>query len=163
MRQASDNMLASMMSGLFGLTMQLGASLFAFMIVGLGIPLFSIWARMNLTGSGLVSYSVGNALGVYLPFGVAWMLYQGRAVTTLLSWGGVVFTSMVAFILPLLLALHTVKEFDTEGVISIYFGHFSSKRAKVNALRVLLGLAVVSVTAALIGNVKITAEESNER
>ena len=36
----SDNMLESMMSGVFGTAMQLGASFFAFMIIGFGIPLF---------------------------------------------------------------------------------------------------------------------------
>jgi hypothetical protein len=131
--------------------MQLGSSLFAFMIIGLGIPLFSVLTRMNLTGSGLCSHGTGNALAVYLPFSISWLLYQGEAVTELLSWGGTLFTSIVAFILPLLLALHTVMEFDMEGSIEVYYGYFTSKRSQIWALVLLLALAILSVVAALYG------------
>jgi hypothetical protein len=149
----SDNMLESMMLGDFGLGMQLGASLFAFMIIGLGIPLFSVLTRMNLTGSGLCSDRVGNALAVYFPWSISWILYQGEAITQLLSWGGVIFTSAVAFLLPLFLALHTVLEFDDKGSIDVYYkGWFtSSRRSQVVALSVLLTLAIVSVIFAVIG------------
>ena len=149
----AENMLESMMSGAFGTSMQLGASFFAFMIVGLGIPLFSVLTRMNLTGSGLCSERFGNILAVYLPFGVAWLLYQGEAVTELLSWGGVMFTSIVAFILPLLLALHTVLEFESKGSIQVYFGFFTSKWSQVVSLVVLLVVAVISVVVAVLGNI----------
>jgi hypothetical protein len=147
----SGNMLESMMSGAFGLSMQLGAFVFEFMIIGIGIPLFSVLTRMNLTGSGLCSHAVGNVLAVYFPFSISWMLYQGDAVTELLAWGGVLFTSAVAFILPLMLALHTVLEFDVQGVIDVYRGYFLSYEAQKNALIVLLGLAVTSVCVAIIG------------
>lgn len=147
----SENMLESIMSGAFGTRMEVGASIFAFVIIGLGIPLYSVLTRMNLTGSGLCSHSVGNALAVYLPFSVSWMLYQGDAVTKLLAWGGVLFTSVVAFILPLLLALHTVLEFDVQGVIAVYGGFFESSDSQRNALMVLLGLAVLSVVCAIVG------------
>lgn len=147
----SGNMLESMMSGAFGLSMQIGSFVFEFMIIGIGIPLFSVFTRMNLTGSGLCSRRVGNVLAVYVPFSISWMFYQGDAVTELLAWGGVLFTSAVAFILPLLLALHTVLEFDAQGVIDVYYGKFTSWNAQRNALVVLLVLAVVSVIVAIIG------------
>lgn len=151
----SENMLESMMSGAFGTSMQLGSSLFALMIIGLGIPLFSVLMRMNLTGSNICNEATGNLLAVYFPFSISWLLYQGEAVTQLLSWGGVLFTSIVAFILPLLLALHTVLEFDVKGSIQVYFGYFSSKRSQIIALVVLLGLSVISVMVALLGNLLI--------
>lgn len=147
----SGNMLESMMSGAFGTSMQIGAFIFEFFIIGIGIPLFSVFTRMNLTGSGLCSHAVGNLLGVFFPFSISWLFYQGDAVTELLAWGGVLFTSAVAFILPLLLALHTVLEFDVEGVIQVYGGKFTSWESQRNALIVLLGLAVVSVIVAIIG------------
>ena len=149
----SENMLESMMSGLFGTWMQISASIFAFAIVGLGIPLFSVLTRLNLTGSGLCTRPVGNLLAVYFPFAVSWLLYGGDAVTKLLSWGGVIFTSLVAFILPLVLALHVVKEFDYEGTISVYFGRFRDKRSELISLRVLLFLTTAAVTAAILGNI----------
>jgi amino acid permease len=148
----SDNMLESMMSGVFGTAMQLGASVFAFCIIGLGIPLFSVLTRLNLLGGGLCTRNVGNLLAVYLPFGASWLLYDSTAVTKLLAWGGVLFTSLVAFILPVALALHVVKQFDNEGSISVYFGYFTSKRGELNSLRVLLFLAIFAIVAALLGN-----------
>jgi hypothetical protein len=148
----ADNMLQSMMSGALGTAMQISSSLFAFGIVGLGIPLFSVLARLNLTSSG-VSLKIGHALAVYLPFTVALFLYDGSSITNMLSWGGVVFTSLVVFILPLILAYHVTTEFSEESSISVYNGYFKSKDAQIIALRVLIVLAVVAVLCALAGNV----------
>jgi Tryptophan/tyrosine permease family len=148
----SDNMLESMMSGSLGTTMQLGASLFAFAIIGLGIPLFSVLTRLNLTGSGLCSHRTGNILAVYFPFAAAWLLSDGAAITKLLSWGGIVFTSLVAFILPLILALHVVHEVDSEGSISVYGGWLTEKGPHLMSVRVLLTIAVVAIFVAIVGN-----------
>jgi hypothetical protein len=142
-----------MMSGAFGTAMQLSASIFAFCIIGLGIPLFSVLTRLNLTGSGMFTRSGANVLAVYLPFAASWLMYDGAAVTKLLAWGGVVFTSFVAFVLPVALALHAVKKFDNEGSISVYWGYFTSKRAELNSLRVLLFFAIAAIVAAIVGNV----------
>jgi len=70
MPHASQNMLESLMSGAFGTAMQLCASIFAFFMIGLGCPLFSILARMNLTDGtdGLFSRGTANWLAIYLPF-----------------------------------------------------------------------------------------------
>ena len=153
MPNVSENMLESMMSGVFGTWMQIGASIFAFAIVGLGIPLFSVLTRLNLTGSGLCSRRVGNVLAVYFPFGVSWLLNGGTGVRKLLSWGGVLFTSLVAFILPLVLALHVVKEFDYEGSVAVYCGRLKDKRSELLSLRVLLSVAVFAIVLAILGNI----------
>lgn len=79
------------------------------------------------------------------------MLYQGDSVKQLLAWGGVFFTSVVAFILPLLLALHTVLGYAAKGSIQIYGGWFESPKSQRNALIILLGLACLSVVCAIIG------------
>ena len=92
-------------------------------------------------------------MAVYLPFAASWLLYDGQAVTKLLAWGGVVFTSFVAFVLPVALALHAVKKFDNEGSISVYWGYFTSKRAELNSLRVLLFFAIAAIVAAIVGNI----------
>jgi amino acid permease len=148
----SQNMLESMMSGIMGSFMQIGASIFAFAIIGLGIPLFSVLTRLNLTGSGLCSRRTGNILAVYFPFTISLLVNDAGDVTKLLSWGGVVFTSLVAFILPLLLALHVVKHYEDPGSITVYFGLLESKSAHLCSLRVLLFLAITSVTIAIVGN-----------
>jgi hypothetical protein len=151
----SQNMLESLMSGAFGVTMQLCASIFAFFIIGLGCPLFSVLTRMNLAGSGLVSHSTANGLAVYLPFLTSWVFYQGDAITQLLSWGGIIFTSLIAFILPLLLALHALDVCDDEGTVDVYspFQHLTTQESQQTALRVLLVLAVLAIVAAIFGNV----------
>lgn len=150
----SSNMLSSMMSGAFGTSMQICASVFAFFIIGLGCPLFSVLARMNLTGSGLVSKPVGNLLAVVLPFSISWVFYQGEAITKLLSWGGILFTSVTAFILPLLISLHSLATSTNEGSVPVFkaWGEISRQTEK----RILIGLlvaAILSILAAIFGNV----------
>ena len=154
MPHASQNMLESLLSGVYGTAMQLCASIFAYVIIGLGCPLFSILARMNLTdGNGLLSRDAANWLAVYLPFGSSWIFYQGDAIYQLLSCGGIIFTSLVAFILPLLLSLHTLKTVTDEGSVDVYKPfHVKSKKGKKMAIRLLLGLANASIVLAIIGN-----------
>jgi len=149
----SPNMLESMMSGVYGVTMQLNASVFAFFIIGLGCPLFSVLTRMNLTGSGLFSKPVANVLAVYMPFFSSWLFYQGDSITQLLSWGGIIFTSVVAFILPIWIALHTLDTSDEQGVIDVY-GRYtvSSKETQKFLLQILLGLSILSIAVAILGN-----------
>lgn len=150
----SPNMLESMMSGVYGVTMQLNASVFAFFIIGLGCPLFSVLTRMNLTGSGLFSRPVANILAVYIPFFGSWLFYQGDAVTQLLSWGGIIFTSVVAFILPLWVSLHTLERSQERGVINVY-GRYTvpSKETERFLLQILMGLSLLSITVAILGNI----------
>lgn len=158
MPNVSDNMLESMESGVYGDSLQIGASIFAFFIIGLGIPLFSVLTRYSLVGSKSFSEPVANCLAVYLPFGVGWLLYAGEGVTNLLSWGGVIFTSLIAFILPLLVSLHTVEEFEHHGAIEVYPSYFeslqTSKRAQVKALQILIVLAILAIIAAIVGNIE---------
>lgn len=154
MPYVSQNMLESLMSGVFGPTMQLTASIFAFFIVGLGCPLFSVLSRMNLEGSGLVSHSTANGLAVYLPFLTSWLFYQGDAITQLLSWGGIIFTSLIAFILPLLLALHTLDVTDDKGAVDVYSPfRIASMRSQKTTLKVFLLMAALAIIAAIFGNI----------
>jgi hypothetical protein len=88
----NSNMLEPMVSGAFGLPLRMGASCFAFFIIGLDIPLFSVLTRYNLVNAGMCSTRVANILVVYLPWGLGWMFYQGKAINELLDWGGILFT-----------------------------------------------------------------------
>lgn len=150
----SQNMLESVMSGAFGVTMQLCGSIFAFFIVGLGCPLYSVLTRMNLVGSGFMSTNAANGLAVYLPFLSSWMFYQGDGITWLLAWGGTIFTSLIAFILPLLLAMHALDTSSDEGAVDVYEPlHITSKSAQKRSLRILLVVSVISIILAIFGNV----------
>lgn len=160
MPHVSSNMLASLMSGAHGLLIQFSASVFAFFIIGLGIPLLSVWARLNLIApSGedqqpLCSRCIGNTLAVYFPFGVSWFLYNGKVVTKLLSLGGVFFTSFVAFLLPLSLALYVVTNSSAPGSVAVYGGiSLTSRPAQELAVLGLLILAITAVIAAIAGDV----------
>jgi len=153
MPHASQNMLESMMSGTFGIVMQICASVFAFFIIGLGIPLFCVLKRMNLTGKEMLSKSHANLFAVYLPFSISWLFYTGDWVTQLLSWGGMIFTTLVAFILPVLISLHTLEETDEPGSVLIYGSwDFTEKSSQATALKVLLVLSVLASLAGLAGN-----------
>ena len=151
--QVAENMLSSMVGGIFGTTTQIGAEIFALFIIGLGIPLFSVLARLNLTGSGLCSTQTGNLLAVGLPFGVSFIFYKGTFDTILLSWGGTLFTSLIVFIYPLFLAYHTLDQTGSEGSIRIYGNYFQSKSSQHKALIVLIVLSLVSVLLAFAGEI----------
>ena len=138
-------------SGAFGGFMRIGASVFAFFIIGLDIPLFSVLTRYNLVNSGLCSECLANTLVVYIPWALSWLLYQGNDVASLLSWGGVLFTSFVAFILPLALAFHILQRYDAEGSIQVYGRWFTSKSAQKWTLILLLLVASLAVVVAICG------------
>ena len=140
-----------MVSGAFGDLMRVGASIFAFFIIGLDIPLFSVLTRYNLVNSGLCTPWVANTLVVYIPWGLSWLFYQGNDIATLLSWGGVLFTSFVSFILPLALGLYILVTHENPGSIQVYGSYLTSKKALIVSLIVLLLMASVAVMVAILG------------
>jgi len=149
MSNVSDNMLESMMSGNFGIWMQLASCIFALLIVGLGIPLFCVLARANIMEGSNLCPVMGNVLGVYFPWAISWLFYRGSAITGLLSWGGILFTSAVAFILPILLALYTLRKYgNVQGSISIYGNWIRSKNQEEIVLHILLFVVFASTALA---------------
>jgi len=154
MPNVQDNMLQSMMSGALGKVTEISSMIFAFFIIGLGIPLFSVLTRLNLTGSGLCTKREANILAIYLPWGTSWMLYSGGKTTALLGWGGIFFTSIIVFIAPLVLALHVVLESNTKGSVAVYGTNLQGKTAQKVVLFVLLGASVLSIILAVIGELR---------
>lgn len=153
----NDNMLDPMVSGAFGRLLQVTAGVFGFWNIGLDIPLFSVLARYNFTESGLFpSTRMANVFVVYLPWAVAWMFYQGTLIGILLEWGGILFTSAVAFVLPLYLALRALEqetddEHEERCTVPVYGRWITSRRAKIISLYGLLALAGVSIVGAIYG------------
>lgn len=154
MPDVTDNMLQSMMSGVFGKFTEVCSMVFAFFIIGLGIPLFSVLTRLNLTGSGLCNQFTANILAVYFPWGTAWLLYTGGKTTALLGWGGIFFSSIIVFIAPLALALHVVKQSDIQGSVAVYGRYFQDHGKQKSILIILLFASVISIILAAIGEVK---------
>jgi len=145
--EVRDNMLQSFMSGGQGITMQITSFFFAIFIVGFGIPLLSVLGRLNLTGSGY-SELTGNIFAVYVPFGLSWLFYRGHMITEILTWGGILFTSLVAFLFPIFLALRALEMSDNPGSI---FGN-SNMQHKKFTLHCLLVVAFVAICVSIIGN-----------
>lgn len=152
MPDVSENMLQSMMTGKFGLITEICSEIFAVFIIGLGIPLFSVLCRLNLTGSGICSKFLANILAVYLPWGVSWIFYVGGSTTNLLGWGGILFTSVIAFLAPLLLSLHTILKCEEEEAPSPMNRSFwKSKSSKYFNTSLLLLIAILSIALAIFG------------
>jgi hypothetical protein len=147
----NPNLLAPLVSGAFGTPLRIGASFFAFVIIGLDIPLFSVLTRYNLVNSGLCSKSLANILVVYIPWAFSWAFYQGNAIADLLSWGGVLFSSAIAFILPLMLALYMLIKSENPGTVNVYCGLIQSRYAKTISVCGLLVMALLSVGYAMKG------------
>lgn len=160
------NLLTPMVSGAYGEGVQIAASVFAFFIIGLDIPLFSVLTRYNLTHSGMCSTRTANLLVVWIPWGLAWVFYQGDAIGELLDWSGTLLTSAVAFLLPLYLALRalvTDPEERRQGSVSVYGSSkgMASRKAQITSLYVLLFLAAAGVMLAIGGQIWV-AEEQEE-
>ncbi|GKY92304.1 hypothetical protein MPSEU_000201500 [Mayamaea pseudoterrestris] len=156
---ANVNMLSPMVAGTFGSSMAVAGSLFSFFIIGLDIPLFCVLARYNLTHSGLCSERTANLLVVWIPWSVAWVLYQGDAVGELLQWGGTFLTSAVAFLLPLFLALVVLTTTDRVGALRVYGNKlWLSRNSQINALYCLFYLTVMAVFLAIGGEIASTGD-----
>lgn len=152
------NMLTPMVSGGYGSGLQITGSIFAFFIIGLDIPLFSVLTRYNLTHAGLCSERMANLLVVWIPWLTSWIWYQGDSIKYILDWGGVLFTSVVVFLLPLYLALKVLRETDFDGSVNVY-GCQLSRRTQVRLLMILLFLSMWAVAAALGGQIVSTGAD----
>lgn len=127
--------------------------LFAFFIIGLDIPLFSVLTRYNLTHSGLCSERVANLIVVWIPWSLAWLLYQGDAVGGLLDWGGTLLTSALAFILPLYLTWRVLVYNNATGSVPL---PFSTRSAQTRVVTILLVLTVAAIVVAVAGQIAAT-------
>jgi hypothetical protein len=149
------NLLTPMVSGAYGEGVQWTASIFAFFIIGLDIPLFSVLTRYNLTHSGLCSTRTANLLVVWIPWGLAWVFYQGDAIGELLEWSGTILTSTLAFLLPLYLAIRALgaSHSSNKGAVAVYGRCWilQSKQAQKMSLYFLLAVASIGVLLAIGG------------
>lgn len=154
------NMLSPMVSGAYGEGVQIAASCFAFFIIGLDIPLFSVLARYNLTHSGLCDRRTANLAVVWLPWMLSWVFYQGDAIGKLLDWGGILLTSMVAFLLPLYLGVRALLVSDVKGSINVYGNCGTERRTCVLFTLAILLVVCVSVALAIVGHIMSQVAEN---
>mmetsp|Transcript_8843 Transcript_8843/g.13019 ORF Transcript_8843/g.13019 Transcript_8843/m.13019 type:complete len:488 (-) Transcript_8843:375-1838(-) len=143
------NVLSVLSSGEMGSMANFCSSMFTFFSIGLGIPLFSVLMRLNLVGSGFCSETVGQHLTTTLPWGISWLLYQGKIVEHLMSWGGMLL-SLIIIVAPLYLACRIAfSENNLQGSILDISGRWTKLTEKVE-LTVLCVVAAAVLILALL-------------
>jgi len=114
-----NNFLAFLAAGHQGVTTQMCANVFSFFIIGFGIPLFCIIMRYNLVNAGVATHEGGLFLTAVLPWFTSFLLYQGKNLLEIFTWGGLVLNGLISFILPLVVAVYALYprvERDEENV-----------------------------------------------
>jgi amino acid permease len=97
---APENMLQVMISMQVDVFTRLCGTLFGVLIIGLGVPIFCVIGRYNLVNGGLCSEPWAHVWSSVLPWGTAWLLYQGSAILKLLSWSGLLLNGFIDFLMP---------------------------------------------------------------
>ena len=89
---------------------------FAFpIIVNLtSIPVLSIFQRYNLLSEKVCGKAMANFLAVVLPWLIAIPLYNGAGYQNLANWGGVLITSVVNFLVPIVVYIVAVRRAEAE-------------------------------------------------
>ena len=80
------------------------AYVFEYIVIGLGIPIFCVYAKYNLAASRRCSPRVATLLGVILPWAVSWTLYLGDGVMVFVNWSGMFVNGFCDFLAPLSVA-----------------------------------------------------------
>src|SRR4051794_29583989 len=64
------------------------------------IPVFSIMQRYNLVESGVCGHRMALFIAVCVPWLIAIPLYTGSGYQLLVTWSGILITSVVNFVFP---------------------------------------------------------------
>ena len=104
---APDNVLDALTGRAASTLTRVAGGVFAFAIIGLGVPIFSVLMRYNLVSGGLGRRAATVVAGA-LPWAASWLVYRGHGIVNVLSWSGLILNSVVDFGLPLCAALATM-------------------------------------------------------
>lgn len=110
---AGPNLLILLSSSQVHLVTRICAAVFGISIIGSGVPVFCVIIKSALYSGGVCSKPWSQFFGATFPYCLSWMLYQGELLMTVLNWTGLMVNGMVAFILPLVLALHASKRISS--------------------------------------------------
>ena len=84
---------------------RVAAASFGVAIIGSGVPVFCVIVRNQLLHSGVFNDTWSKFLGTLGPYLISWYMYQGKTLMIVFNWAGLLVNGMIAFILPLVLAL----------------------------------------------------------
>ena len=104
--RASDNVLDELTSSLAPTSVRFGGGVFAFAIIGLGVPVYCVLMRYNLRAGGLSEFW-SHILAGAGPWAVSWLVYRGHGILEVLSWSGLILNAAIDFIAPMVLVLHS--------------------------------------------------------
>ena len=106
---AGSNLLILLSSSKVHFMTRICAAIFGTSIIGSGVPVFCVIIKNALHTGGVCNEQWSLFVGSVLPYCLSWMLYQGTVLMTVLNWTGLLVNGMVAFILPLVLALYAYR------------------------------------------------------
>lgn len=106
---AGSNLLILLSSSKVHMMTRICAAVFGTSIIGSGVPVFCVIIKNALHSGGVCNEQWSLFFGSTLPYLISWMLYQGSLLMTVLNWTGLLVNGMVAFILPLVLALYAFR------------------------------------------------------
>ena len=98
--RASDNVLDELTSSLAPTSVRFGGGIFAFAIIGLGVPVYCVLMRYNLRAGGLSEFW-SHILAGAGPWAVSWLVYRGHGILEVLSWSGLILNAAIDFIAPM--------------------------------------------------------------
>eukprot|EP00629_Pelagomonadales_sp_RCC1024_P006077 CAMPEP_0119285398 /NCGR_PEP_ID=MMETSP1329-20130426/32103_1 /TAXON_ID=114041 /ORGANISM="Genus nov. species nov., Strain RCC1024" /LENGTH=455 /DNA_ID=CAMNT_0007286109 /DNA_START=119 /DNA_END=1483 /DNA_ORIENTATION=- len=101
-KRASDNVLDELAAS-GDASVRAGTGLFAYAILGLGVPVFCVLMRYNLVAGGM-PLAWAHFCGGALPWLVSWLVYRGHGVLRVLTWSGLVLNASIDFVAPMVLA-----------------------------------------------------------
>jgi len=104
---------------------RISAFLFAFGMIGLGIPFAAIVTRYNLLVGRMCGPSASSFWAVYFPWLISWVFYTGGLFGELIAWSGDVAIGPINFVLPLLITLTSL---GVRGVVPDSWGGWSTAR-----------------------------------
>jgi len=73
------------------------------------IPVFSIMQRYNLVEEKVCGKKMANFIGVVLPWLMCIPFYTGSGFESVVNWGGIIFNSVVNFIIPPIIYIRMVR------------------------------------------------------
>ena len=79
--------------------------LFGIIVIGCGIPIYCVIVKSALYAGRTCGPQGAFFWGAVFPYAVSWTMYQGSWLMDVLNWTGLLINGVVAFVMPLLLAV----------------------------------------------------------
>lgn len=109
----SGNVLELLADKRSSIWVQVSTYIFSLSTIGLGIPIFCIIMRYNLYVGKIASSRWAKVWGVFFPWAVSFLLYQGTAFVRFVNWTSLIFTNFTNFILPAYIYLLALRKYPS--------------------------------------------------